>query len=642
MKKRVIISFALIFTLFSLGASVSLYNFITTISNLRDLLSLHEIEDIRQELSFRFQRIQTYTFSSPEIFSDNLDDILTNANEIDATVKRCHSCHHNPSVQEELDHTEALIQDYEEQLSHLITTAVETNYRAELQKKVFDLSETILKKVQGMIIASAANIQKKSEYAMQHISRSYNTLALTLLLTFMVAFAIAIYLTGHITKPIQELLTATNKIARGELGYQARYHAPAEFGKLIQTFNDMSLSLARKEKMIQLQIEEMEKTQRQLFEAEKLTALGTLAGGIAHDFNNILCGILGHIALLKRKRNPEDKEYKTFETIEKAGFRAADLTKQLLAFARREILAHRPVNINDNVNNVVVLLKNTINKRITIKLDLSKSLPPVLSDPAQLEQVVMNLCMNARDAMPEGGELAIKTEKVVLDAAFCKTHTEAKPGDYVKLTVMDQGTGIAEDVLPRIFEPFFTTKEVGKGTGLGLAMVYGVVKSHKGFCLVDSTPGKGTRFSVFLPVSKVISGEDGRPAPERFAGKATIMIVDDEPFITTMLSEHLQFLGCTTLIATNGEEAVQILSENRDSVDLVILDLNMPVMDGKETYSRLKEIKPDLLVLIASGYDAINNTVREILDQGADGHIQKPFNLRDLSGKIAQILKKNK
>jgi signal transduction histidine kinase/CheY-like chemotaxis protein len=404
--------------------------------------------------------------------------------------------------------------------------------------------------------------------------------------------------------------------------------------------NNMSVALEniRLINNVQQQMAELKKTQRQLIEAEKLTALGTLAGGVAHDFNNILCGMIGYVALLKRNDELAEKDFKMLDTIEKAGFRAANLTKQLLTFSRQEALDHHAIQVNLHIENVVKLLKNTISKLIRIRLELKEGLPPVLSDPAQLEQIVMNLSVNARDAMPNGGEILIVSEQAHIDQVFCEKHPEARPGDYIKLIISDQGKGIDEEILPRIYEPFFTTKEFGKGTGLGLAMVYGIVKSHKGFIIVATSPNKGTTFSIYLPVANLLENEKVQPADSDQMLHANILIIDDEELVASMLAEHLQNLGCHTSHASNGEEALEILQQNKDEIDVAILDLNMPVMDGKAAYEKMIEIKPDLKVLVASGY-TLDSNVEALLQKGAHGFIQKPYSLENIASKIKQIMK---
>ena len=808
MKKNVLIAFALLFALFTVGMAVDIFYLLHTTTNLRHLIKLHEIEDLRQDLSFSIQRIQNYTYATPEEFAKNLDEVIGNASLVDKTITNCHACHHNPDVQNELDETEQLILEYQKNLSYLITTVTEGPRRKEIQHQVSMLSNTILSKVQDMVNRAAATITRRTDEAMHSISHSYWIMAMALVATFVVAVFIARFLIRRITAPIDEMLIATQKIAAGDLGYQSNYRGDSEFAALIETFNKMSQSLADKEQMIknnldrlnqlntitlplhttqdmrvvinylrtcmttlvdvemtgillpaqenndrlvlhiadtilrdatpltvdftkeevqrifeehkempvlykdsadpqpftrlpaaislrnllviwllndkelrgalffinkksggfldedlkilgilannisvalenirlyidlQHQMEELRKTQRQLIEAEKLTALGTLAGGVAHDFNNILCGIIGYVALLKRNHQPEDRDYKMLETIEKAGFRAAALTKQLLTFARQEMTAQQPVNFNDHVRNVISLLENTISKMICIKPRLADPLPQVLGDPTQLEQVVMNLCVNARDAMPNGGDLTIRTEVVTLNKESCKEQPDAKPGRYAKLTVEDQGQGIDAQVLPRIFEPFFTTKEFGKGTGLGLALVYGITKNHRGFCKVTSQPGRGSIFEVYLPIipHPEMSPPEIGPHNISLPADATVLVVDDEEIICNTLAQHLEDLGCRTLQAANGAEAVDLFARHRDEINLVILDVNMPVMDGKEAFRQLRQLKPDLKVLVSTGY-AIDGASREIIENGALGYIQKPYSLDEIASRIASALK---
>ena len=401
---------------------------------------------------------------------------------------------------------------------------------------------------------------------------------------------------------------------------------------MIVAFDNIRLFSSQKRQMT-----ELKKTQRQLVEAEKLTALSALAGGIAHDFNNILCGMIGYVTLLKRNHDPEGNDFKLLDTIENAGFRAANLTKQLLTFSRQEALDHRPIEVNTHIENIVKLLENTISKLITFRLELNETLPKISSNGAQLEQIVMNLCVNARDAMPDGGEIIIRSKQVHIDRAFCDQHPEARLGDYIRLSVADQGHGIDKNVLPRIFEPFFTTKDLGKGTGLGLAMVYGIVKSHKGFITVSSSTSEGTIFFVYLPITDCIEEKEIQPAVTDGLIQAGILIIDEEDLVASMLAEHLQNHGCRTFHAGDGEKALAILQQSKNEIDVVILDLNLPVMGGKTTYEKMIEIKPDIKVLVASAY-SLDDSVEELLAKGAKGFIQKPYRIDTIVLNIRKVL----
>lgn len=347
--------------------------------------------------------------------------------------------------------------------------------------------------------------------------------------------------------------------------------------------------------------------------------------------------MIGHLHLLKTYIEPDEKNRKIITTIESAGFRAAELIKQLLAFARQKSMDKKPVDINQCVKDVFDLIQNSISKKIITNIHLAQPIPCVIGDPTQLEQIVMNLCINARDALVDEGEISITTDTVTIDKEFCRSHPEAQPGKYIKLEITDTGPGISEEILPRIFEPFFTTKEFGKGTGLGLAMVYGITKSHDGFCLVESTQGNGTSFKVYLPASEVMQAARVAfdPAPRKIS--ANILIVDDEAIISTMLVDYLHDQGFRTLLAINGQEAVNIVEEKKDEIDLVILDINMPLMDGSEAFNRFLEIKPDIKVLISTGY-IISGEAQEIIQKGAMGIIQKPFKMEDIRIKINRIL----
>ncbi len=531
MKKRIIGSLALIFALFLTGSLAVVYNLSSTTARLRHLISLHEIEDIRQDLNLSVQRVLTYVHASEDIFTDNINEVIENCNILDEAIERCYSCHHRPEIQKELDAMRQMGKRFQNRLSYLITTVRDSPWRQRNQREADITGTQLLHKVQEMVSRAALTIQDQTTLAMIRINRSHTFIALTLIVTLLVALAVAQYLILSTVRPIEALLTATRRIAGGELGYETGHKAPDEFGELITAFNTMSRSLAEKEAenrrltaSLEQKIEELEQTQHQLVETEKLTALGTLAGGIAHDFNNILCGIISNITILKREQSPDSSQYALLQTIEQAGFRAADLVQQLLTFARQGIGSVQMLSVNTHVNNIIKLLQASLPPSINLSLELEKDLPPIAGDPTRLEQVIMNLCLNARDAMPRGGELTIRTSTVELDDKTRPPHPEAQPGRYVTIDIADTGEGMDDQVKARIFEPFFTTKPFGKGTGLGLAIVHGIVKSHQGFCIVDSQPGQGSRFTVFLPVESHLTAdagsirEEARQEPRREEG----------------------------------------------------------------------------------------------------------------------------
>ncbi|MEW6429022.1 MAG: ATP-binding protein [Thermodesulfobacteriota bacterium] len=525
MRKQIIIALGLIIVCFLAGSGLSILHLSRTTGELRSLISLHEIEDIRQDLNLNVQRVLAYVHASPDEFSSNLNEIVQKIFSLSRAVNRCQTCHHQPDVQRELDEALENSKKFEERLSYMITTVGAGPWRQRNQQKADELGNIVLDQVQDMVNRAAMTIQHRTTQAMANIARSNLFILLTLAASLVCALFLSHYLTRSVTAPIDELLHSARELTAGNLGYQSTYKASAaEFNELIASFNEMSRAISVKDEentrltsSLQQKIKELERTQKQLVEAEKLTALGTLAGGIAHDFNNILCGIISNISLLKRGENTESPRYSILDTVEKAGFRAADLVQQLLTFARQDIASVQRVNLNQQVNNVLKLIQPSLARTTQTTLDLQKDLPIFHGDPARIEQVIMNLAINARDAMPEGGKLTFRTRGVHLDEGFVADHPEATVGDYVTLDVADTGCGIENVVLNRIFEPFFTTKPFGKGTGLGLAMVHGIVKSHEGFVMVDSKVGEGSRFSVFLPINSSLSANAGRSgiiAPE--------------------------------------------------------------------------------------------------------------------------------
>lgn len=377
----------------------------------------------------------------------------------------------------------------------------------------------------------------------------------------------------------------------------------------------------------------------QLLQAQKFEAIGQLAGGIAHDFNNMIGAILGWADLGIDETEAGSKLHRYFEKMRQQGQRAASLTRQLLAFARRQILEPRDIDFNQSVTEGLSLLEKVLGSNIVIRTTFGADLPLVHADPTQLEQVLMNLCINARDAMPEGGSLAVETSKVSFDAEACKLQPLAHPGHYVMLSVTDSGTGMDSATLDRIFEPFFTTKELGKGTGLGLATVYGIVRQHGGFVNVYSEAGLGTTFRVYVPVSAAKA-----PSPEKRddllpvrGGTETLLVVEDHEGLRQLAIETLSKLGYDVIPAIDGEQAIDEFLRNQGRIDLALLDLVLPKLNGPEIYSRISAARPDLPVVFATGYSADFAMLHKIQQNGLPV-IQKPYTARDLARKIREAL----
>jgi PAS domain S-box-containing protein len=388
-------------------------------------------------------------------------------------------------------------------------------------------------------------------------------------------------------------------------------------------------------------ISEKKLLEAQLLQAHKMEAVGTLAGGISHDFNNILQIISGYVQILLLNMDPSHPDYHKLQAMEKAAQKGSDLTNRLLIFSRKVESELRPVDLNHAVLQVAKLLERTIPKMIQIETNLAPNLRVINADPLQLEQIMMNLGVNARDAMTEGGRLFLQTSNVVLDETFCRTHVGARAGEYVELKISDTGHGIKPEVQEHIFEPFFTTKGIGKGTGLGLAMVYGIVKNHGGYINFESIPGKGTSFHIFFPVltveTEVLVSDDRKKEEILFGNGEKILVVDDEMLLLEMVGDLLDRFGYAPIIAESGERAIEILKAEKGLIDLVILDLSMPGMGGYRCLKEMLGMEPDLKVIIASGYSA-NQKVRETLRSGAAGFIAKPYHYNDMLKKIRDFL----
>jgi PAS domain S-box-containing protein len=384
---------------------------------------------------------------------------------------------------------------------------------------------------------------------------------------------------------------------------------------------------------------EQESLRSQLIQAQKMEAIGTLAGGVAHDFNNLLQIVLGYSQLLLIDKHPEHQDYDKLHTINTSAKRGADLVQRLMVFSRKGDTKPRSLNLNHEVTQLKKLLERTIPKMIAIELSLESWLPVINADPVQVEQILLNLAINAKDAMPEsGGKLTIETRNITLDEEYCRMHLESKPGQYVMISVSDTGHGMSQETVQHIFEPFFTTKGEGKGTGLGLAMVYGIMKHHEGFINCKSEPGHGTTFRIYFPVVQTEVEEDlERESAIPQGGSETILLVDDEESLCDIGSQLLTRAGYTVLTATNARDALDLYGNQRGDISLVIMDLIMPEMGGKECFQELVNINPQVRVILSSGFLS-DGTTEEARVFGFRGLVEKPYNMRQLLGMVRDVL----
>ena len=378
-----------------------------------------------------------------------------------------------------------------------------------------------------------------------------------------------------------------------------------------------------------------------LRQSQKMEAIGQLAGGVAHDFNNLLQAIQGHAQLALQTTPPEQSAYEDLNQITKAAEHAASLTRQLLAFSRRQVIQARNLNLNQVIIDLMKMLRRVIGEHLDLELSLGNKLRTVHADPGQIEQVLMNLCVNARDALPHGGRITIETANVLMGKEQCVGHPLAKAGLYVMLAVTDTGIGMTPEVRERIFEPFFTTKEVGQGTGLGLATVYGVVRQHAGLISVTSKPGAGTKFRLYFPTVEGSPSQDKDQEAQQPAtppgGTETLLLAEDDEIVRNLTERILQQAGYTILLAKNGLEAMDLFYTHQARIAMLVLDVVMPQMSGRAVYEKVKKMKPEIPILFTSGHNTEMLETRFITREGLK-MLPKPYNPNELLTTVREML----
>ena len=472
-------------------------------------------------------------------------------------------------------------------------------------------------------------ILKSYKEAAAYLAR-LNRLLLGLGLVAVLAGGTLIYLISDtFTRPLATLLEGVHALQEGDYAYPIEARGGDELAEVTRAFDGMRGTLQRNEA-------QREQLEVQLRQAQKMEALGRLAGGVAHDFNNLLTVIKGHGELLIDRMKPADAFYGSTRQIMKTADRAASLTRQLLAFSRMQVLQPKILDLSALVADMSKMLRRLVREDIEFSFRLGDALGRVKADPGQLEQVLLNLTVNASDAMPNGGKLTIETQRMKVDEAYADARPPLKPGKYVRLAVTDTGHGMDAATKLRIFEPFFTTKEQGKGTGLGLATVYGVVRQSGGFIWVESTPGNGARFEVYLPQAV---GKEEEASSERVTGRCTrgsetILVVEDEDEVRALACEFLQMSGYNVLTAKDGVEALEISARLGGSIQLLLTDVVMPKMRGTELAERLKSDFPGIKIVYMSGYLEQDPCGGEVLENASV--LQKPFSRDTLIRQIGE------
>jgi len=438
-----------------------------------------------------------------------------------------------------------------------------------------------------------------------------------------IALLLSFLLSRNLAAPLQRLAKTAEMIEKeGMLTVQVPICGTNETRELGRVLSDMLVSLQERE-------QQLKQTEMMLLQSRKMDSIGQLAGGIAHDFNNMLGAILGFGELLLEDMEPESETAGYVQAIIRAAENAADLTGKLLAFSRQAKNLSTPIDVHETIASAMQLLARSIDKRIVIKQELAAEASIIIGDPSQLQNALLNLGLNARDAMPDGGSLTIATSNTQLDSAFCRdSRFDIEPGLYILVRVEDSGCGIPKELQEKIFEPFFTTKEVGKGTGLGLAAVYGTIKDHGGAIHVYSEAGQGTTFHLYLPVALNPTppslSKDGVEADIDFHGSGCVLIIDDEGIFRSMAERLFLQLGYSVITAGDGLDGIEKYKEHKEKIDLVVLDMIMPHMDGKDCYYAIRKLNPSVKVLLSSGFTR-NRSVSALLDDGVAGFIKKPY-----------------
>lgn len=654
MRKKIFLAFLSLLLIFVSGSLISSKYIVDATEGLQKLLQMHKIDDMSKALSLSIRTVQTDLFSLRTPVSRDLDTIINNVREMEGLVNKCYSCHHKEWLVKKFNRMSEGIRLYKGALSLYVTSSANTPRMERLGIEATQMGEALMERVEEVSSLASTRFSQVTEESLGRIKNVRLILLGTLALTFLIGVFAAIHITRALMAPLGVFTEGTRKIASGNLGHTVPSEGMTEFKELAEYFNKMSMEL-------KIAHEEQESTNRelnneinerkqaeeeknrlmdQLVHARKLEAIGTLSGGIAHEFNNLLQVIQGCADLMDITIDSDSAARKHLSTIIATAHRGGDLTKRLLAFSRKVDGESRVMDLNTKLGQVFVILQQTLPRNIDIELHLSPVPATIAADPSGIEQLLLNMALNAKDAMPDGGRLRLSTRLVEIDE--CKL--DGVPGSAdtcILLEIADNGCGMDEETRALIFDPFFTTKEVGAGTGLGLSVTYGLVNAYGGYIECESAPGRGTTFSIFFPQAREDVAERlprDRQLTFNDVTGGRVLIADDEHGIVESAATVLQSMGYEVVTASTGEEAIEICKKDR--IDLIALDLGMPGMGGiscLDAISTLSEPKPK--AIITTGY-GLDDAGRNDILKKAERILQKPYRLTEFISAVREALLK--
>lgn len=659
MRRRIVASLASLFAIFSVGALlVSLYVTSTT-DELQNLVSLHEIEGLRRDLVIGVQAVQADLYTARTPLAHELDAIVANVHGLEAAADECASCHHRPSLEREFDEVQDLIEDYKGALSRYITASANSERISRIRVEAADIGDRLLHHTEAMSEEASERLDEIAEDTASEINYIRVILLTTLIVTIGLGVVVSTYLVRSVTSPIERLVGATRVIASGNLEHRIQEEKEAEFAELARHFNAMSAALEKTYASLRSANEDLrreirdgtrarqerEELQEQLLHARKMQALGTLSAGIAHEFGNFLQVIQACAERLATKIEAGAPGRREIDTIGDAARKGADLTRRLLTFGSKLESTLLATDINERVRHAKTIFEKALPPTIEVRISLADGILPVAADPAQIEQVLLNLALNARDAMPDGGVLHIETSR---ETDGSRLEEMEEPEEWIVLKVSDTGHGMDEETVRHIFDPFFTTKKVGVGTGLGLATAYGIITSHGGEISCKSELGRGTVFETRLPamfetsppeVAVDAAAPEAAETPKKQPPREseTILWVDDDVAMLEVMRDNLEEYGYAIHTADSGEKALELFREQAGAINLVVLDLGMPGMGGRVCLEKLLEIDPDARVIITTGFGT-REEEDEMMRAGARGFLAKPAQISDILAKIEEVM----